>query len=353
MAWHPFRRQIVDTIRAVMRALAFGVAIGAPTAIAAEPPDLAALKAKYERPDSIPFPPDNPRSAVKVELGKMLFFDPRLAGDDATSCASCHMPEMGWEDGERLTESTGGGNLKRHTPTIWNAAWGRTFFWDGSARSLEAQAVMPIKNASEMNQAMDSLLAEVRAIDGYARRFAQAFPASDPAVTEANLARAIATYERTVVQPETPFDAWVKGDGDAISQAAKRGFRLFNGKANCAECHSGWNFTAGAFHDIGLPDTGDRGRGRVLDLAAADHMFKTPTLRDIARRAPYMHDGSKPNLKAVLDHYQGAFVRRDTLSADMTAIDLTQQEEAELIAFLRTLTTPADARGVDRPELPQ
>jgi cytochrome c peroxidase len=349
----PARHRLIrGTARAACAAIAVGAGVTTP-AIAGDDADLAALKAAYQRPDHIPFPDDNPRSAIKVELGKMLFFDARLSGDNQTSCATCHMPEMGWEDGERLTESTGGGNLQRHTPTIWNGAWGRTFFWDGSARSLEEQAVMPITNAAEMAQDMESLLAELRGIDGYARRFAKAFPDSDPAITETNLGKAIATYERTVVQPETPFDAWVKGDADAISPAAKRGFKLFNGKANCAACHSGWNFTAGAFHDIGLPGTDDRGRGRVLDLAAADNMFKTPTLRDIARRAPYMHDGSKPNLQAVLDHYQGGFVRRDTLSADMQVVALTQQEEAELIAFLRTLTTPADTRGVARPELPQ
>jgi len=315
---------------------------------------LATLKAQYERPETIPFPAGNPHSPAKVKLGKQLFFDQRLSGSDDTSCASCHIPALGWEDGERLTESTGGGNLKRHTSTIWNRAWGRTFFWDGSARSLEDQALQPIKNPGEMNQAMPALMRELRDIPGYREGFRAAFPdAENPVITPERLAKAIATYERTVVQPQTPFDAWVAGDSDAVSTAAARGFRLFNGKARCAECHTGWNFSSGAFHDIGLPSTGDRGRGAVLKLAAADHMFKVPTLRDIARRAPYMHDGSLPNLKAVLDHYQGGFVQRETLSADMQAIALTDREEAELIAFLRTLTTPADARDVSRPELPQ
>lgn len=329
------------------------VATAAP-ASADEAPTLAELKAEYERPETIPFPEGNPRSPAKVKLGKQLFFDERLSGSNDTACASCHIPALGWEDGERLTESTGGGNLKRHTPTIWNRAWGRTFFWDGSARSLEDQALQPIKNPGEMNQPMPALMAELRRIPGYREGFRAAFPAAgEPVITPARLAQAIATYERTVVQPETPFDAWVDGDSDAISRAAKRGFRLFNGKARCAECHTGWNFSSGAFHDVGLPDADDRGRGAVLELAAADHMFKVPTLRDIARRAPYMHNGSLPSLQAVLDHYQGGFVRRETLSADMQVIALTDREEANLIAFLRTLTTPADARGVARPELPE
>jgi len=321
---------------------------------AGETPGLAELKARYQRPATVPFPDANPRSSAKVTLGKQLFFDERLSGANDTACASCHVPALGWEDGERLTESTRGGNLKRHTPTIWNRAWGRTFFWDGSARSLEEQALQPIINPGEMNQPMPALMRELRAIPGYREGFRAAFPdAEAPVITADRLAKAIATYERTVVQPQTAFDAWVEGDGDAISEAARRGFRLFNGKARCAECHSGWNFSSGAFHDIGLPDTGDRGRGAVLELAAANHMFKVPTLRDIARRAPYMHDGSLPNLQAVLDHYQGDFVRRETLSADMQAIALTDREEADLTAFLHSLTTPAHARGVQPPELPK
>lgn len=329
--------------------LAAGLVLLSVTASSTSPGD---LKDRYRRPDTPPFPERTPYTPEKAELGKTLFFDPRLSGDNRSSCASCHRPELGWEDGERLTESTGSGMLKRHTPTLWNLAWGRTFFWDGSAPTIEAQALMPIRNSAEMNQPIDELLAEIRNVEGYRRRFARAFP-DRPEVTRDNLAKAIATYERTLVQPDTPFDRWVEGDRDAISESAKRGFELFNGKARCVACHSGWNFTAGAFHDIGLPDTGDRGRGRVLDLSAADHMFKTPTLRDIARRAPYMHDGSIATLKGVIDHYEGEFVRRDTLSADMEKIALSEAEEADLIAFLHTLTTPAAARGVDMPEIPE
>ncbi|MBK1698080.1 cytochrome-c peroxidase [Rhodovibrio salinarum] len=316
-------------------------------------PSMAQLKQRYVRPAVPPFPADNAYTPAKAKLGKQLFFDTRLSGNNDIACAGCHNPDLGWEDGKPVAQSPTGTPQQRHSPTLWNVAWERTFFWDGRSPSLEDQATRPVLSQGEMNQPMPSLLKELRGIDGYRRAFAKVFPEADPQITQANLAKALATYERTLVQPMTPFDQWIAGDEDAISDMAKQGFRLFNGKANCASCHGGWRLTRGAYHDIGLDDRGDLGRGPVLDVDAANHAFKTPTLRDITRRAPYMHDGRMQTLREVIQHYEGDFVRRETLSADMQEIDLTDVETAQLIAFLKTLETPHALQNVTRPELPQ
>jgi cytochrome c peroxidase len=315
-------------------------------------PSRAELKAQYARPADVPFPDDNPYSPAKAQLGKQLFFDQRLSGNNDISCAGCHMPEQGWEDGKPVAQSPTGQPQRRHSPTLWNVAWIKFFFWDGRSRSLEDQASRPVLAQGEMNQPMPSLLDELRGIEGYRQGFADAFP-DDPAITQENMVKAIATYERTIVQPTTPFDAWVAGHEDAISPAAKRGFELFNGKAKCVNCHGGWNFTKGAFHDIGLAATEDKGRGPVIGVDAANYAFKAPTLRDIARRAPYMHDGRLATLRQAIEHYEGPFPDRPSLSADLQAIDLNDRETEDLIAFLQTLTTPKALQGVTRPELPQ
>src|SRR5690606_37059151 len=185
---------------------------------------------------------------------------------------------------------------------------------------------------------LDGLVRALTADADYRARCAQAFPES-PAIAPDTIAAALATYERTLVSPPAPFDRWIAGEEDAIDDAAKRGFALFNGKANCAACHSGWAFTDHAFHDIGLPDE-DRGRGAILGLALLDHAFKTPTHREIGRRAPYMHDGSLPDLAAVIEHYETGIVERPSLSPDLKPIDLTPSERADLLAFLATLDSP-------------
>jgi cytochrome c peroxidase len=301
--------------------------------------DMAALTASYRRPEMVPFPADNPYTPAKAELGRALFFDPQLSAGGGIACASCHIPELGWEDGRKTGIGEPGTPLDRHTPTLWNLAWGEFFFWDGRADSLEAQASMPIQSHVEMNMPMQVLVARLAETAAYRDAFAAAFP-EDPRVNENNLLNALATYERTLVSPETRFDRRIAGE-KSLSKAEERGFVLFNGKANCAACHSGWAFTDHAFHDIGLPGD-DRRRGKVLDLKGADHAFKTPTLRDIGRRAPYMHDGSLPTLAAVIEHYETGIVERPTLSADLERISLTPEERADLLAFLGTLTAPGD-----------
>jgi cytochrome c peroxidase len=328
--------------RRVFAALVLSIGAGAGFALAAaalaksDATDrLASLKALYRRPSGVPFPPDNPYSEAKAELGRRLFFDPGLSGGGTLACAGCHAPELGFEDGVPLGQGETGERLERHTPTLWNLAWSPFLFWDGRAASLEDQLRFPIENPLEMNHPMADLVAHLAGQEGYRADFAGAFP-DDPSVSEQNVLKALATFERTLVSPPGRFDRWVEGDADALTPQEVRGFLLFNGKAGCASCHSGWAFTDYAFHDTGLPD-GDRGRGAVLGLPEADHAFKTPTLRDLPSRAPYMHDGSLATLEEVVRHYENGIVQRSTLSADLPAISLTDAERADLVAFLEAL----------------
>jgi cytochrome c peroxidase len=256
------------------------------------------------------------------------------------SCATCHDRTRGFADGRKRSEGVGKRQLARHTPTLWNLAWAAHVFWDGRARSLEEQVAGPIESPDEMGQVMGVLVKRLRADPAMVRAFAEAFPGT-PDISRDTVAKAIATYERTLVSPATRFDRWIAGDDSALASGEVAGFRLFTGKAGCSKCHSGFAFTDYAFHDIGLPGE-DRGRGAVLQLEAADHAFKTPGLREIGRSAPYMHDGSLQTLAQVIRHYERGIVPRPTLSKDLPArIALTGRERADLIAFLHTL----DSRG--------
>ncbi len=302
---------------------------------------LAALKAMFRRPAAVPFPADNPFSEKKRALGEVLFHDRRLSIDNSRSCASCHDRAKGFADGKAQGEGVPGRPLKRHTPTLWNLAWSAPVFWDGRARSLEEQVAGPIESPDEMAQPMASVIARLSTDDAMRRAFAEAFPQM-PKVDAANLAKAIATFERTFVSPVTRFDRWIAGEEGALSERETAGFRLFTGKAGCANCHSGFAFTDYAFHDIGLPGD-DRGRGAVLRLPVAEHAFKTPGLREIGRSAPYMHDGSLKTLEEVIRHYQSGVVERPTLSKDLThPLVLSDAERADLLAFLGTLTSEAE-----------
>jgi cytochrome c peroxidase len=225
--------------------------------------------------------------------------------------------------------------LGRRTPTVLNLAWTELLMWDGRKASLEEQALGPMEAKVEMNQDLDELPQKLSAIEGYRRQFEAIFP--QDGITLDTIAKAIATYERTIVSGEAPFDRWIEGDEDAISESAKRGFVTFNTKGNCAACHAGWNFSDGGFYDIGLPDE-DVGRFAILDLPSMQHAFKTPTLREVELRGPYMHDGSVATLEAVIEHYDNGFVERPSLSGEMRKLDLTREEKADLVAFLSTLT---------------
>jgi len=318
--------------------------------------DLDRVKGTFRRPATVPFPADNPFSEKKRALGESLFHDKRLSADGSLSCASCHHPAKAFADGHVRSKGVPGRPLGRHTPTLWNAGFAAHVFWDGRARSLEEQVVNPIQAADEMAQPLDALIERLASDRKTAGAFAEAFP-GQPSVTVKNLAKAIATFVRTLVSPVTRFDRWVEGRG-TLSADEINGFRIFTGKAGCVNCHSGFAFSDYAFHDIGLPDD-DRGRGAVLRLAAAEHAFKTPSLREVGRSAPYMHDGSLATIEAVLRHYENEIVARPTLSKDLRRrLDLTPKERNNLLSFLKTLTSesagskPASITPGEAPPLP-
>lgn len=299
--------------------------------------DLNALKARYKRPDFTPFPASNPYTPEKAALGKMLFFDPRLSGADNMNCATCHNPSFGWEAPVPLAIGAMNKPLGRHAPTVLNQAWSKDhFFWDGRASTLEEQAKGPIEADVEMNMPLPHLARKLEGVPDYVRLFDKVFPGEG--IKPDTITRALATYERTIVSSHAPFDAWIEGDEQAISDAAKRGFVLFNGKAICADCHTGWNFTDHKFHDIGLV-TNDIGRAQLEPgNVKMRHAFKTPTLRDTAQRPPFMHNGSMADLNAVLVHYVSGIVQRPSLSEKIRPVPLSPGELADLKAFLLTLT---------------
>jgi cytochrome c peroxidase len=312
-------------------------------------PSASAMRDAYRRPSSIPFPKNNPYTAEKMLLGKVLYFDTRLSAANLLSCASCHSPGYGWGDGQPRGVGHEMKILGRRSPTIINAAFGLIFMWDGRAGSLEEQALGPIQADVEMNLPLHQLLGRLNSIPDYKPLFEAAFPGSG--ISAENIAKAIATYERTVVSGRAPFDTWIEGNDKAISDAAKRGFTLFNTKAGCSNCHSGWNFTDDSFHDIGL-DSQDIGRGKQLpDILRAQHAFKTPGLREITHRGPYMHNGMMRALEAVVEHYDSGGIDRPSRSDLIKPLGLSAQEKSDLVEFMRTLTS--DTYSTTMPRLPR
>jgi len=298
----------------------------------------AALKARFARPTFVPQPADNPPSPAKIALGKRLFEDKELSSTGTIACASCHDSKLSFSDGEPRGKGITGKRLVRHTPSLWNVAFSPLLFWDGRAASLEEQVRFPVEHPDEMGDTLDNAVHRFARHESYERDFAMAFP-SDPRISARNVTRALASYERTLISPPTRFDEWVAGDAGKLSPSEIDGLKVFAGKGRCIGCHTGFAFTDHNFYDIGLPGT-DKGRGKEIDLRAADHAFKTPTLRELAWTAPYMHDGSIATLDDVIDHYQKGGVRRPTRSRDLPRnLKLTVQERADLIAFLESLSS--------------
>jgi len=310
-------------------ALARGGAAGA----AADDP-----RAAFRRPSAIPYPAENADSPARRELGQRLFFEPQLSASGLVACATCHNPALDWSDGLPRAVGHEMKVLARRTPSIANLAYGELLFWDGRAASLEEQALGPITSAAEMNLSAEQLVARLNAIPAYKPLFDAAYPGEG--ISPESIGKAIATFERSVVSAPAAFDRWVDGDERAISKSAKRGFALFTGAAGCASCHSGWRFTDDSFHDIGSSGE-DRGRGKIVEgIPVLEHAFKTPGLRDVARRAPYMHDGSEATLADVIELYaRGGRVKRPSLSHEIRPLKLAERDRRDLIAFLETLTS--------------
>ena len=320
--------------------MAFLALVLLPHSIQAAPSqfEMDAMKEQYHRPKAPPFPKNNEFTQARFDLGRQLFFDPRLSGPGKMSCATCHNPDLAWGDGLPTGLGVADNRLDRRSPTLLNLAWAQLLFWDGRADTLEEQAVGPIQNPAEMANTMPHLVETLGGIANYRTRFAKAYP--NEAISAATIAKAIATYERTIVSAQAPFDRWIAGDEGAIGDAAKRGFVSFNTKARCAACHSGWRFTDDSFHDIGLKDE-DIGRGKLIEgVEILRHAFKVPGLRNLTQRAPYMHNGSVPTLTAVIQHYNDGFVYRPSKSVEIRQLHLSDTEIADLVAFLETLTGP-------------
>lgn len=309
-----------------------------------------AERSDYRMPDRVPAPANNQTTPDRVVLGQMLFFDPRLSGSNWISCGTCHNPALGWSDGLPTGMGQDMQILSRATPTILNSAYSHFLFWDGRARSLEEQALGPIQNPKEMNQNLHELELELEAIKGYKPLFEAAYPGEG--INRHTIAKALAAFERTIISGESPFDRWIDGDEQAISASAKRGFELFEGKARCAICHSGFNFSDDGFHNNGLQGVSDMGRYQIRKVAVLRGAFKTPTLRDISLTAPYMHNGSYPTLEQVIDHYDRGADEKRYLSPNIQPLNLSKQEKDDLLQFLNTLTSEKPIQ-ITLPQLPQ
>ena len=303
------------------------------------------------RPEAAPAPPENIPNDARIQLGEMLFWDPRLSRKGSMSCASCHNPALGWSDGLPTAVGFDMQILGRATPTIINTAFNTIQMWDGRKADLEDQALGPIEAGGEMNLPLPEMVARLKGIPGYAPAFEKAYPGQG--ISEVTVARAIASFERTVLSTEAPFDRWRKGDEQAISARAKHGFELFTGKANCVACHQGFNFTDNGFHNIGVKDAGEPDVGRFAQrkVKSMHGAFKTPTLRDVALTAPYMRNGQYKTLREVVEHYNRGGDVKDNLDINMVPLNLTTQECDDIVAFMESLT--GAPRVVHVPMLPQ
>lgn len=299
--------------------------------------DRAARMANFVRPKNVPFPAGNPFSPEKAELGRLLFFDPMLSRSGTISCATCHHPRLAWGDGLPKAIGEARTPLSFRSPTMLGAAWLEGFGWDGKFPTLESVAFTPLNAAANMGRNEQELLRDISKNAAYRTAFEKVFPAEG--VSRLSVEYALATYERTIVPAIAPFDRWIAGDEAAISDQAKRGFDLFTGRAECAECHKGWRFTDDSFRDIGTGGDNDLGRGRLFpDSQRLRYAFKVPTLRDVARRAPYMHDGSLPTLESVIALYDRGGIARPSRDEHIHPLGLSMSERDDLIAFLQTLT---------------
>lgn len=309
---------------------------------------------KWLIPD-VPHPEGNAPTSERIELGKKLFFDPRLSGAGNMSCASCHSPMFGWSDGLDTARGSGDQHLARASMTIVNTAFNEVYMWDGREETLESQAIGPMVASGEMNMEIGAAIRILESLPAYKELFEEAYP--EHGVSTEALRKALATFERTVISDNSPFDQWVRGDKDALTKREINGFKVFVDpeKGNCATCHSAPNFTDNGFHNLGLKSQGgdhpDPGRYAIVPIKILKGAFKTPTLRDVDERPPYFHDGSAKTLMEVVEFYEKGGIAKDVASPEMKKLNLTQQEKEDLVAFMEALTSPKEDFVL--PELPK
>jgi cytochrome c peroxidase len=297
---------------------------------------------------AVPIPADNPPTAETIALGRRLYYDPILSSDKTVSCATCHTPEAGFADPKPVSEGVDKKTGTRNSPPVVNAAYFHVQFWDGRAPSLEKQAEGPVQNPVEMANTLAEVEKRLNADPSYKAEFATAW--GDKPITYEMVEKSIASFERSVVSGNSPFDKWKYGhDQKAISESAKRGFAVFSSKnkGNCTACHLVGDkyalFTDNKFHNVGvgveMGEPTDLGLYSVTHKETDKGLFKTPSLRNIAQSAPYLHDGSLKDLKQVMDFYIGAGNSNPNLDKEIHALDfLTGQERADLLEFLNSLT---------------
>jgi len=285
-----------------------------------------------------PIPADNSMTAEKIELGKMLFFDPRLSGSNWISCATCHNPVLGFTD--RLPKAFGHAMSEgpRNTPTVLNAAYIGVQFWDGRAKTLEEQALGPIQAEVEMKQSLTQAVVNLKKVPEYVTMFSRVFGGDDP-INPTNIAKAIAAFERTIITPNSPYDRYLVGDKNAMSQQAIKGFDLFQAKG-CIACHNGPALTDSGFHRIKVPGSVDEGRFNVTKEESDKFSFRTPTLRNIELTAPYFNNGSVNTLdQAVV-----------VMGKEALNVELSADEVQSLVAFLKSLN--GEIPVIQYPQLP-
>lgn len=309
---------------------------------AVDQPDFAPL------PTSVEAPEDNPATPEKIALGKQLFFDPRLSGDNSQNCASCHLPEKAFADGQAFSLGHDDQPLARNTPTLLNSAHFDVLHWDGRAAGLEEQALLPIESPLEMNQNLDELERELNAVPEYAAQFTAAFGGG---ATRENVAKALAAFERTLVTGPSAVDKYMAGDRGALSDAAKRGMDLFFGDAGCVRCHQGPLLSDGKFYRLGIASR-DAGRRAVTGAEEDGRKFRTPGLRNVAETAPYMHNGSFKTITEVVEfYYRGVPAASDAQGPEVSALtDRSYSEVADVVAFLEALS--GETPRVEPPTIP-
>ncbi|MCK9409867.1 MAG: cytochrome c peroxidase [Bacteriovoracaceae bacterium] len=284
-------------------------------------------------------PADNPMTAAKIELGRKLFFDARLSLDGTVSCATCHNPSLGFSDGRARAMGIYGQEFKRSAPTLINRLFSKDQFWDGRVKSLEEQAPQPIQNELEMRNTPENVERTLKASGEYQEDFQQVFGTD---VSMDGIAKAIAAFERTLVSGNSPYDKFKAGETTALTESARRGLTLFESdRVNCVKCHTGFNFTDEKFHNNGTGQDQpqpDLGRFEQTKNDSDRGVFKTPTLRDMSRTAPYMHDGSLRTLMDVINFYNKGGIPNQHLSKHMRPLNLTEEQRTDLVAFLRALS---------------
>ncbi|MEB3329404.1 MAG: cytochrome c peroxidase [Candidatus Sericytochromatia bacterium] len=309
---------------------------------------------------AIAAPPDNPVTQAKVELGFRLWFEPRLSGNQRMTCATCHHHTTGFSNAEPTAAGIHGQRGNRNVPTLYAAAGSTAQFWDGRAASLEDQALQPIENPIEMDARLSDVIRKLAQHPYYPQKFQQAFGTG---VTADGMAKALASFERALRLKPSSYDRFLTGDEDALTAQQRRGLAIFSSaRGRCVACHSGPDLTDRDFHNTGVGQAGpqaDPGRQAVTHREQDRGAFKTPTLRNVARTGPYMHDGSLPTLEAVVAHYNRGGGPNPNLDPRLAPLGLTPEEAEDLVAFLRALSAADNLKelaglpGIRNPRRPQ